>query len=143
MSVFNKNIPYNDLPDLPASSLETVELFKLTIKANKILAELKGYCQTLPNPSLLLNTIILQESKESSAIENIVTTQDELYKAAISIDDYISDPAAKEVLLYRQAMYWGLEEMKKNDLITTNLLVGIMQYLNQTTAGIRNTPGTN
>lgn len=139
----NHNIPYNSLPDLPpAESLETIELFKLTIEANKLLAELKGYCQTLPNPNLLLNTIVLQESKESSAIENIVTTQDELYKASLGADDAFNNPASKEVLLYRQAMYWGLEEMQKKSLITTNLLVGIMQKLKQTDAGIRNVPGT-
>jgi len=63
------------------------------------LGELKGYYQTLPNPNLLLNTIVLQKSKNSSAIENIVTTQDELYKAAISPEDKLTDAAAKEVLV--------------------------------------------
>jgi len=143
MEAHDKNLPYNNLPDLPpTTSLETVEIFKLTIEANRLLAELKGYCQTLPNPNLLLNTIVLQESKESSAIENIVTTQDELYKAALDIDNVVNNPAAKEVLLYRQAMYWGLQEMQKKELITTNLLVGIMQEFKQTYAGIRNNPGT-
>jgi Fic family protein len=140
---FDKNTPFNALPDLPPQeNLETPEIFKLTIKANKLLAELKGYCQTLPNPNLLLNTIVLQESKESSAIENIVTTQDELYKASLNITDRIKNPAAKEVIQYREAMYWGLEQIKKLDIITTNLLVGIMQKLRDTDENIRNTPGT-
>lgn len=140
---FNKDIPYNSLPDLPPkANLETSEIFKLTISANKLLAELKGYCQTLPNPNLLLNTIILQESKESSAIENIVTTQDELYKASLNITDKIKNPAAKEVIQYREAMYWGLEQMQKNGLITTNLLVGIMQKLRNSSDNIRKNPGT-
>lgn len=64
MRKYDKNIPFNQLPNLPPKeNLETVELLKLCIKANTLLAELKGYCQTLPNPELLLNTIVLQESK--------------------------------------------------------------------------------
>lgn len=140
---FNKNIPFNSLLDLPPKqNLETPEIFRLTIKANKLLAELKGYCQTLPNPDLLLNTIVLQESKESSAIENIVTTQDELYKASLNITDRIKNPAAKEVIQYREAMYWGLEQIKNNEIITTNLLVGIMQKLRATNENIRKNLGT-
>ena len=66
--------PYNGLPSLPPKiDLESPVLLKASIKASRLLAELKGYCQTLPNPNLLINTIILQESKDSSAIENIVT----------------------------------------------------------------------
>jgi len=140
---FDKDIPFNLLPDLPpAANLETSEIFKLTINANRLLAELKGYCQTLPNPNLLLNTIILQESKESSAIENIVTTQDELYKATLHLTDRIKNPAAKEVIQYREAMYWGLEEINKTGLITTNILVGVMQKLRATQDGVRKVPGT-
>ena len=143
MKEFKKDTPFNSLPDLPPKdSLETVEIFRLTIEANKLLAELKGFCQTLPNSHLLLNTIVLQESKESNAIENIVTTQDELYKATLGSPDSIGSHAAKEVILYREAMYWGLQTMAKTGLITTNLLVGIMQKLKATNAGIRNTPGT-
>ena len=90
VSAFNRDSPYNQLPNLPPiADLETVEMLKITIESNKLLAELKGYCQTLPNPNLLLNTIVLQESKESSAIENIVTTQDELYKATLGFGDRI------------------------------------------------------
>jgi len=68
----HNNTPYNNLPDLPsATALETVEIFKLTIQANKLLAELKGYCQTLPNPNLLLNTIVLQESKDLALLKTL------------------------------------------------------------------------
>lgn len=140
---YHRDLPYNVLPDLPPGvNLETPEIFRLTIQANKLLAELKGYCQTLPNPNLLLNTIVLQESKESSAIENIVTTQDELYKATLNLSDRIKNPAAKEVIQYREAMYWGLEQMQKTGLITTNLLVGIMQKLRATNDSIRKNTGT-
>lgn len=143
MKKFDKNKPYNALPPLPPkANLESVEILKASIEANKLLAELKGYCQTLPNPNLLLNTIVLQESKESSAIENIVTTQDELYQETLRISDTIKNAAAKEVIQYREAMYWGLTEMQKKGFITTNLLVGIMQRLRNTDENIRNTPGT-
>ncbi len=142
MEKFNKDTPYNALPDLPPNkNLETSSIFKATIKANKLLAELKGYCQTLPNPELLLNTIVLQESKESNAIENIVTTQDELYKATL-MGDAVKNQAAKEVLQYREAMYWGIAELQKNQLITTNLLVGVMQRIRNTTDNIRKNVGT-
>ncbi len=143
MSKYDRNKPYNALLDLPPiQALETKEVLREAIRANKLLAELKGFCQTLPNPSLLLNTIALQESKESSAIENIVTTQDELYKASIDWGDHINNPAAKEVLQYRQAMYWGLEEMQKKGFISTNLLIGIMRKVKNTSAGVRKNSGT-
>ena len=142
MSKFNRDQPYNKLPDLPPkNNLEIPTIFKATIRANKLLAELKGYCQTLPYPHLLLNTIVLQESKESNAIENIVTTQDELYKATL-MGDAIKNQAAKEVLQYREAIYWGIEELQKNNLITTNLLVGLMQRLRGSSEGIRKNTGT-
>jgi Fic family protein len=140
---YNRNEPYNDLPDLPPKTeIESAEILKLSIRANRLLAELKGYCQTLPNPNLLLNTIVLQESKESNAIENIVTTQDELYRATLEIGDSIRNSAAKEVIQYRQAMYWGLEKMKEQGIITANLLIGIMQQLRNTQSGLRSAPGT-
>lgn len=143
MKNFDKNKSYNDLPNLPPKAkLESVEILKLTIEANKLLAELKGYCQTLPNPNLLLNTIALQESKESSAIENIVTTQDELYKETLRSTKGNKNVPAKEVIQYREAMYWGLAQMQKNGIITTNLLVGVMQRLRNTDENIRNTPRT-
>lgn len=140
---YHKDKPFNDLPDLPPkANLETSEIFKLTIRANKLLAELKGYCQTLPNPNLLLNTIILQESKESNAIENIVTTQDELYKATLNAEIAVSNASAKEVLLYREAMYWGLSQLNEKKVITTNMLVGIMQKIKSTTEEVRKNSGT-
>ncbi|RKD17217.1 hypothetical protein BCY91_03500 [Pelobium manganitolerans] len=143
MKGFDKNKPFNALAPLPPKAdLENVEVLKATIQANKLLAELKGYCQTLPNPNLLLNTIVLQESKESSAIENIVTTQDELYKETLRISDTLKNAAAKEVIQYREAMYWGLEQMHKSGIISTNLLVGVMQRLRNTDENIRKTTGT-
>ncbi len=135
--------PYNTLPPLPPKTdLESAGLLKRAIKASRLLAELKGYCQTLPDPKLLINTVVLQESKDSSAIENIVTTQDELYRAVAALDDGIDfGSATKEVLQYREALYSGLELMDKRGL-TTNTLVSVMQKLKHTRVGIRNTTGT-
>jgi Fic family protein len=139
---FNRTIPYNDLPNLPpAGFTESPELLKQLAKAARFLGELNGLCAALPNPKLLINTIVLQESKDSTAIENIVTTQDELYKAAI--EEETASREAKEVLCYREALYVGLEKMSANkNLLLTNTLVEIVQTIKQNTSGIRTTPGT-
>ncbi len=140
---FERQKPYNQLPDLPPTrNLETPDILKATIKARGLLGELKGYCQTLPDPRLLINTVILQESKDSSAIENIVTTQDELYRAVISAEDMQGVSAStKEVLLYREALYFGLEKLRKTDLLTTNTLVAIMQRLKNSSEEVRQNIG--
>jgi len=134
---YNPNIPYNDLPDLPpVLDRDTTEvILNHAVKAARSLAELKGLCETLPGESimnLLVNTIILQESRDSSAIENIVTTQDEL----------ITNESAREVLSYREALYSGLEYFNSHkNLITTNLLINVVQIIKQNKSGIRKTPG--
>ena len=102
---------------------------------------MKGYCQTLPNPEILLNTVALQESRDSSAIENIVTTQDELYQAILNPFDGLS-PNVKEVISYREAMYAGWEQLKKTGLFTGKLAIRIMQSFKFTDAGFRSMPGT-
>jgi Fic family protein len=84
---------------------------------------------------------VLQESKDSSAIENIVTTQDELYKATTEISE--ASQSAKEVLSYREALYSGLESMQKHhNLLLTKTMVEIVKTIKNNDAGIRNTPGT-
>lgn len=143
---YNRIVPYNDLLDLPPEmDTETREvLLTHALKAARSLAELKGLCDTMSEEALLnllVNTIVLQESRDSSAIENIVTTQDELYKAAT--EENVANPAAKEVLNYREALYESLRFMHQHhDLITTNLMVNTVQVIRQNTAGIRNQPGT-
>lgn len=139
---YNKNIPFNDLPDLPPLNFnESTEILRHLAKASRYLGELNGFCVSLPDPQLLINTIVLQESKDSSAIENIVTTQDELYKAASESET--ASHAAKEVLSYREALYVGLEKMKaQKNLLLTNTMVEIVQTIKQNKSGIRNTPGT-
>ncbi len=142
MILANPDIPYNDLPDLPPLiSLDSPHILKYVIQANRYLAELKGYCQTLPDPHLLLNTIMLQESKDSSAIENIVTTQDELYRSILNPLDNLPSPA-KEVIRYREAIYAGLTELNRTNSITGNLAIKIMQKVKNTNAGYRAIPGT-
>ncbi len=141
------HVPYNDLPPLPpAIDLETKELLKVIVAAGHALGELKGVCQTLPNPALLINTIALQESKASSAIENIVTTQDELYQAVVQEHEVIlasgnTSLNAKEVLRYREALYVGYNEVGSKGLLTTNLFIRLVQIIKQNNAGIRKESG--
>lgn len=139
---YNKNTPFNDLPNLPPDDFtESSIILRHLAKAARYLGELEGLCASLPDPQLLINTIVLQESKDSSAIENIVTTQDELYKAAT--EEGTTSLAAKEVLSYREALYVGLEKMKaQKNLLLTNTMVEIVQTIKQNESGIRNTPGT-
>ena len=139
---YNKNNAFNDLPDLPPTDfIESPEILRHLAKAARHLGELNGLCASLPDPRLLINTIVLQESKNSSAIENIVTTQDELYKAAS--EDGAASHAAKEVLSYREALYVGLEKMQaQKNLLLTNTMVEVVQTIKQNKSGIRTTPGT-
>jgi Fic family protein len=133
--------PFNSLKKLPPHAIENITVLKKAIDANRYLAELKGYCETLPNPELLLNTVILQESKDSSAIENIVTTQDDLYRAILNPLDHIP-PNTKEVISYREAMYTGVTELQNKPVFTGNLAVKIMQKVKSTTTEYRTIPGT-
>ena len=139
---YNKNNAFNELPDLPPPDfIESPEILRHLAKAARHLGELNGLCASLPDPRLLINTIVLQESKDSSAIENIVTTQDELYKAAS--EEGTASNSTKEVLSYREALYVGLEKMQaQKNLLLTNTMVEVVQTIKQNKSGIRNTPGT-
>lgn len=134
--------PFNELPDLsPTVSLNDPKIVQNLIQATRHLGELNGLCATLPDPMLLLNTLVLQESRDSSAIENIVTTQDELFRA--SVEEISGNSAAKEVLNYREAMYNGLARMQsQQNLIVTNTLIEVVQTIKQNRSAIRNVPGT-
>lgn len=139
---FNSNIPYNDLPPLPPSiDIETKAILKKAINANKALARLKGICSIIPNPSILVNSIILQEAKDSSQIENIVTTNDQLYEAFTATSKNY-DAYTKEVLRYREALWDGFNRLQKRKLLTTNLFINVYNVIKANSAGIRNTPGT-
>lgn len=142
MSKFDRKIPYNDLPLLPPKAdIETKEILRKTISAGRALAQLNGTLLNLPNPTLFLDTIYLQEAKASSEVENIITTNDELYKSLVA-DRKVENSATKEVLSYKEALWLGLEQLKKKPFITTNLCISIVQCIKQNTASIRVTPGT-
>ncbi|WP_127845642.1 Fic family protein [Psychroflexus aestuariivivens] len=142
MNNFDKSKPFNNLPLLPPKAdLETKEILTKTIKASRALAQLNGAIRNLPNPSLFLDTIHLQEAKASSEIENIITTNDDLYRAVVA-DKKFDNPATKEVISYKEAIWLGFKSLKKKPFITTNLCIEIVQCIKQNTAGIRITPGT-
>lgn len=111
------------------------------IRANRELAILKGYCSLLPNDSILLSAIILKEAKTSSEIENIVTTQDELYRALATTVKEI-DVETKEVLNYRSAIWRGFRQLKEKGFLSTNILIELQSELEGNSAGIRKLPGT-
>lgn len=142
MGKFDRSIPYNDLPLLPPQAdIETKNILRKAISAGRALAQLNGTLMSLPNPTLFLDTIYLQEAKASSAVENITTTNDELYKSIVA-ERKIQNSATKEVLSYKEALWLGLQEIKTKPFITTNLCVKIVQCIKQNNATIRNTPGT-
>lgn len=142
MKGFNKSQPYNDLPLLPPQAeLETKEILTKTIRASRALAQLNGAIRNLPNPSLFLDTLHLQEAKASSEIENIITTNDDLYQAVVA-DKKFGNPATKEVISYKEAIWLGFSRLEQRPFITTNLCIELVQCIKQNTAGIRTTPGT-
>lgn len=135
--------PFNDLPFLPPDkeSTETKNILRQVVKSSVALAELKGLVYTLPNPTILLNAVILKEAKASSGIENVITTQDKLYQA-LSTKGVPADAATKEVLRYREAILFGFQQIKKKGFINTNIITQIQRILEENTAGIRKLPGT-
>lgn len=131
------------IPELPLQyDLETKNILKQLNQSNKKLAELKGIAQTIPNENILINTLTLQEAKDSSEIENIVTTNDDLYKAELNLKDTIINASTKEVLNYRQALRIGFAEVRKTKLLTLNDIKKIQQELETNNAGFRSMPGT-
>ena len=137
---FNRHQPYNDLPLLPpAIELETKAVLKQAITANRVLANLRGLAAQIPNQSVLISSIVLQEARLSSEIENIVTTDDELYRADAAADGK-TDAHTKEVLRYREALNHGFNAIKTRPL-STNLFVEIVQIIKQRDFDVRAVPG--
>ena len=131
------------IPNLPLPyDLETKAVLKQLNKANKMLAELKGLATTIPNEQILISSLTLQEAKESSEVENIVTTQDDLYRASISINQELQSAATKEVLNYREALQHGFNLVRKRQLLTNNVIKEIQERLEYNRAGFRTVPGT-
>src|SRR6056297_1194380 len=110
----------------PDFDFETRTILKKTISANKYLAELKGVCETIPNENILINTLALQEAKDSSAIENIITTHDELFKEEL-FSDYIGNAAAKEVQNYSSALKKGYKLIREHELMTNSTIKEIQK----------------
>jgi Fic family protein len=139
---FNRALPYNDLPLLPpAVDLESKTVLKQAITANRLLAELKGAGNLIPNQAILLTALGLQEAKLSSEIENIVTTNDELY---LAFADEGSDVnlATKEVLHYNEALWHGYRAVKEGRPLSTRLFEEIVQIIKPNSGGIRKVTGT-
>lgn len=131
------------IPNLPLPyDLETKAVLKQLNKANKMLAELKGLATTIPNEQILISSLTLQEAKESSEVENIVTTQDDLYRASVSINQELQSAATKEVLNYREALQHGFNLVRKRQLLTNNVIKEIQELLEYNRAGFRTVPGT-
>jgi Fic family protein len=139
---FDPKIPYNDLPPLPPKAdVETKTILKQTIAARSALAELKGFGTTIPNQALLVDSLVLQEAKASSEIENIITTSDALFRAFTAKTTQI-DPAIKEVLSYREALWNGYNALKERPILSTNFFVDLVQTIKEHTGGVRRIPGT-
>lgn len=129
------------LPLLPPSGdMETKTVLKQLVKANRALAELKGYADTIPNKHILINAVMIIEAKDSSAIENIITTHDELYKAMSDASG--ATPEAKEVVNYREALWRGYELVRDREMLTTNIIIEIQEIIEKNRAGIRKVSGT-
>lgn len=130
------------IPSLPLNiELETKPILKKLMKAHQALAELKGVSGVIPNQSILISTLSLQEAKDSSAIENIITTHDELYKSDATTKQF-ANFAAKEVYSYAAALQNGYQQVKKTGLLVNNHILEMQQALVENGAGFRKIPGT-
>ncbi|NJS37366.1 MAG: Fic family protein [Brachymonas sp.] len=129
------------LENLSPERFDAPAVLKRLASASRALAELKGTAATIPNQGILINTLGLQEAKDSSEIENIVTTHDELFKDDVSPQS-MAHPAAKEVLRYRQALRVGYEMVRTSGLLTVNQMITMQAELERNHAGFRKLPGT-
>ncbi|MEA3207692.1 MAG: hypothetical protein QOE70_749 [Chthoniobacter sp.] len=127
------------LPLKDLSSLDTRDVWRALTDAHRHLAEFKGLCESLPNQAILLDTLGIQEAKDSSEIENIITTHDEVY--ASQADSAVS-PAAKEVRRYGSALRVGYEAVRDSELIRLETVLAVQAELEQNRAGLRKLPGT-
>ena len=121
--------------------LETKAVLKKLTQAHRALAELKGIITSIPNQSILLETLTLREARESSAIENIISTFDEVYQSNL-ISNIFASPAAKEVHQYAAALKKGFQLVKQHKLLTNNHILQIQEVVEQNSAGFRKLPGT-
>lgn len=130
-----------NLAKLPLESdIESKDVLKKVIKANIALAKLNGVVKIIPNQTILINSLVLQEAKDSSEIENIITTHDELYQASATLSSITRE--TKEVQNYREALLKGYQLVKKDKLLLNKHIVAIQEELEQNNAGIRKQSGT-
>lgn len=131
------------IPKLPLRiDLEDRAVLKQANLASRQLAELKGIVHTIPNESILINTLTLQEAKDSSEVENIVTTQDDLYRYELKVEAFEKSPASKEVFMYREAIRRGFEAIRDGHPLTNNIIKEVQSILIANRAGFRRLPGT-
>ena len=133
----------DSLPLLPGDigDIETKVVLKKLTKAHQALAELKGVASSIPNQGILINTLSLQEAKDSSAIENIITTQDDLYRSDRQARQFVT-VAAKEVYSYATALSEGFEQVRASGLLTERQILEIQATIEGNSAGFRKLPGT-
>lgn len=137
---YDRNVPYNELAFLPPSKEveEDISILKKLVTASRALASVNASVLRLPNPTMLVNTIALQEAKSSTAIENIFTTEDELYKAVSDlIQEEKADVATKEVLRYREALWEGYAKMNEKSSVDQEVILGIFREVKNTNASFR------
>ena len=127
-------LPYKNV------DLKTKKILEQLTISSRALAELKGYANTIPNMHILINAVTINEAKDSSAIENIVTTHDDIYK--VLTESGYKEENAKEVVDYRNAIWNGFEQIKKDGYINTNTIIKIQGIIEHNNAGIRKLPGT-
>lgn len=133
-------MPLPPLQALDPARFDTAPILKRLNQASRTLAELKGVAASIPNQNILISTLTLQEARDSSAIENIVTTQDALYREDDPAD--AAGTAIKEVLRYRQALRAGFDQVHSTGLLTLNTILDIQEQLECNRAGFRKLPGT-
>ena len=135
----DRSIPWNALPELPIADelYKTVEVYEALARAKEALGRLYGRSIAIPNPTVLLNSIALKEAKDSSAIENIFTTDDELYQAFSNSEETNISNSTKEVLHYREALWHGLTYLNTKNRFDRDYFISIYQELLQNNDGIR------
>ena len=132
--------PLQSLDHLDPARFDTAAILKQLVSTHRCLAEFKGVAASMPNQNILISTLGMQEAKDSSEIENIVTTHDELFREAFQ--ESASSPAAKEVARYNSALLVGFEAVRAKGLLTGNHIVEIQAVLEKSRAGYRKVPGT-
>lgn len=139
MEPYDRHLPYNALPPLSADNeiIKDVKVMEKLVEASRKLSELKGLASTLPNQSVFINTISLREAKASSEIENIFTTDDDLYRSLSYQEDAYLEGPAKEILHYREALWKGYQSIVRDKKITMEAVMDVYRAVKNTMDGIR------